>query len=49
MRVTIGGAADSWGIWFPRPKRQNPYEIANARIGVCEGSGRALASKTYAV
>ena len=26
MRVTIGGAADSWGIWFPSDPKQMPWE-----------------------
>ena len=37
------------GIWSPRPKRQNPYRIANARIGVFWGSGRALGSKNVCI
>ena len=26
MRVTIGGAADSWGIWFPSDPKQMPWQ-----------------------
>lgn len=26
MRVTIGGAADSWGIWFPADPKQMPWQ-----------------------